>query len=743
MNTDNHDELNLAFLLQKVIEISEKTADFIRSQSLKITQEDVEFKGAHDYVTYVDKTSEAQLVASLSELLPQAGFITEEGTSIKQGLRYHWIIDPLDGTTNFIHGIPFYCISIALQDKQAKSLDLPSSMPEGEIILGLVHHISSNEKFYSHKGIPAFVNGKEIHVSGKNDLENSLLATGFPYYDYERLSSYMKLLEYTMQHTAGVRRLGSAALDLAYVACGRCELFYEYGLRPWDVAAGQFLVKQAGGKVCDFNGGNQYLHGKEIVSANPTILSSFLKLLKQFIPSKLSLLFLLFLWVWPLCANSSTPSEDIKHKTSIPILYRYSIEEEIGPASTRITKNALKEAHKLHADILLLELNTFGGTLNSADEIRTLLLNESLPVYVYINTNAASAGALISIACDRIYMNPASSIGAATVVDQQGKIQAEKYQSYMRAMMRSTAQSTGRDPLIAEAMVDPRIYVPGIHDTGKVITFTAKEALKYGYSQGTYASIHELISSTELRNYKEVKQEIKATDKIIHFLIHPVVSGILIMLIIGGVYFELQSPGIGFALTVAIIAALLYFAPLYIEGLATHWEILIFLAGLILLAIEIFVIPGFGIAGISGIFCICTGLTLALIDNWGFNFRFVAPLRLLEAVAAVLMGTLTALIGGFFLSKRLFTKRVGRYALSLDTEQKREEGYISVNLPEHQRWLGSIAISESVLRPSGKIRIGESIYDATAESGFIDKGVEVRIMRFENAQFFVRKHIHA
>jgi membrane-bound serine protease (ClpP class) len=221
--------------------------------------------------------------------------------------------------------------------------------------------------------------------------------------------------------------------------------------------------------------------------------------------------------------------------------------------------------------------------LDAADSIRTAILKSDIPVYVFIDNNAASAGALISISCDSIYMNPGANIGAATVVDQSGKPLPDKYQSYMRSMMRSTAEASGRDPDIAQAMVDPRIriYIEGISDTGQVLTFTAKEALKHNFCEGIAESIEEVMELANIKEYTIIEQKLTATDKIIKFLINPFVSGILIMIIIGGIYFELQTPGIGFPIAASAIAAIIYFAPLYIEGLAEHWEIVIFIVGVI------------------------------------------------------------------------------------------------------------------------------------------------------------------
>ncbi len=260
--------LNLQTLCQEVCTLAKETGVFIRSERIKFSSEKIEVKGKNDFVSYVDKTSEKLLVEKLSKLLPEAGFIAEEGTSSKKGDTYNWVIDPLDGTTNFIHGIPCFAISIALMRKE-------------ELVMGIIYEVNFDECFYAWEGSQAFLNGKEISVSPTTKLADSLLATGFPYYDYARMEEYMKLFGHFMKHTHGLRRLGSAATDLAYVACGRFEGFYEYSLQPWDVAAGAFIVQQAGGKVTDFKGGNNYVFGKEIVAGNSLVFDEFLMVVKE------------------------------------------------------------------------------------------------------------------------------------------------------------------------------------------------------------------------------------------------------------------------------------------------------------------------------------------------------------------------------------------------------------------------------------------------------------------------------
>lgn len=245
------------------IEICSKTADlvrivgkFIKEESITFDHQSVEEKGLNDLVSYVDKQAEQKLVKGLKEILPGCGFITEEGTAQHQQEQYIWIVDPLDGTTNFTHGLPIYAVSIAL-------------MKDNELIVGIVYEINKKEMFSATKSGGAFCNGEAIKVSQRPTLSQSLLATGFPYYNFEGMNKYLQILSDFMQGTHGLRRMGSAAVDLVYVACGRFEGFFEYNLKPWDIAAGALIVTEAGGKVSDFSGGQDFLFGKEIIAAGP------------------------------------------------------------------------------------------------------------------------------------------------------------------------------------------------------------------------------------------------------------------------------------------------------------------------------------------------------------------------------------------------------------------------------------------------------------------------------------------
>lgn len=444
-------------------------------------------------------------------------------------------------------------------------------------------------------------------------------------------------------------------------------------------------------------------------------------------------------------------TQDFK-QNSEKLVYKFNIKENIAPAIWRQTKQAFAEADSLKADLFLIHMNTYGGTVIDADSIRTRILNSKIPVVVFVDNNAASAGALISLACDRIYMRSGASIGAATVVNQTGQPMPDKYQSYMRSTMRSTAESHGkdtiisgqdttyrwnRDPQIAEAMVDERVYIPGVVDSGKILTFTPAEAMKNGYCEGICESVDEVLKLNKMEDARIVEYKPTKLELFIGFMVNPVVSGILIMLILGGIYFEMQTPGIGFPLGVAILAAVLYFSPLYLEGLAANWEILMFIIGLILIALEIFVVPGFGITGISGISLAFSGLVLSLIKNVDFSFDEVHSGDLLIALETVFIGTIGGISLAIYLSKKMFTAETGRFShMSLHEVMSKEDGYLGVD-PELLLLKGKHGVAITTLRPSGKIVIDGQTYDAMAASGMIDKGTNIVVTKVEAAQLYV------
>ena len=433
--------------------------------------------------------------------------------------------------------------------------------------------------------------------------------------------------------------------------------------------------------------------------------------------------------------------------TTKPLVYQIDIQQEIDNTAWLYLKNGLAEAERLQAQAVLIHMNTYGGLLEAADSMRTAILYSPIPVSVFIDNNAASAGALISIACQRIYMRKGANIGAATVVDQTGKAMPDKYQSYMRSMIRSTAEAHGkdtlitqqdttyrwqRDPLIAEAMVDDRVIVPNLIDSGKVLTFTAEEAMKWNYCDGLAESVDQVITEyMGYSSYELVAYQPSWYDRVKGFLLSPMLQSLLIMLIIGGIYFEMQTPGIGFPLATSVVAAVLYFAPLYIDGLAQSMEILAFLLGLLLLLVEIFVIPGFGIAGISGIVLIVGGLTLSLLGNRDFDFQQVSAADSGRAALTVLVGLGIGFALILWLSHKIGSKGpLRRVALNADLGE-------AISSPTHQALIGKEGIAQTVLRPAGKVWIEGQVYDAISESGFVEKGEPIVVVKSENAQVYV------
>ena len=438
--------------------------------------------------------------------------------------------------------------------------------------------------------------------------------------------------------------------------------------------------------------------------------------------------------------------------TTKPLVYQIDIQQEIDNTTWLYLKNGLAEAERLQAQAVLIHMNTYGGLLEAADSMRTAILYSPIPVSVFINNNAASAGALISIACQRIYMRKGANIGAATVVDQTGKAMPDKYQSYMRSMIRSTAESHGkdtlltqqdtifrwhRDPLIAEAMVDDRVVVPNLIDSGKVLTFTAQEAMKWHYCEGLAESVDQVITEyMGYSNYDLASYQPSWYDRVKGFLLSPMLQSLLIMLIIGGIYFEMQTPGIGFPLATSVVAAVLYFAPLYIDGLAQSMEILAFLLGLLLLLVEIFVIPGFGIAGISGIVLIVGGLTLSLLGNQDFDFQQVSAADSGRAALTVLLGLGIGFALILWLSHKIGSKGpLRRMALNTDLGE-------AISSPTHPELIGKEGIAQTVLRPSGKVWIEGKVYDGISESGFVEKGEPIVVVKSENAQLYVMTKSH-
>lgn len=455
----------------------------------------------------------------------------------------------------------------------------------------------------------------------------------------------------------------------------------------------------------------------------------------------------LFITLIILLAACAANANDTTH------LYRVDIHTEIGSTSWRYLQDGLQQAQQQQADAVILHLNTYGGTVLHADSMRTLILNTHIPIYAYVENNAASAGALIAIACDSIYMQRGARMGAATVVNETGAAMPDKYQSYMRATMRATAEAQGRDttitsqgdtiiswrrnPIIAEAMVDERVFIPQLSDSGQVLTFTADEALANGYCEAVVDNLEQMISNNlHIDNYTISQYSPSLYDKIAGFLTNPALQAMMITLIIGGIFFELKAPGIGFPTAVSLIAAVLYFLPLFISGTAESWEVLIFVVGIILIILELFVIPGFGVAGFTGVTFLLAALVLAAINNIAFDFTFVTGIDLSRSVLTVLAGIVIATLLLITLSHRIGSRGL-LYRMALHKREDNNDGYIAVDTSQ-QSLIGRSARTITRMAPSGKVSIDNDIYEAISMYGqFIDVDTEVCILRYENNQLYV------
>lgn len=428
-------------------------------------------------------------------------------------------------------------------------------------------------------------------------------------------------------------------------------------------------------------------------------------------------------------------------------IYVIKLHKEIDKSSAKMFTDALREAQTAKADYVILNLNTYGGALDAADSIRSAIIQSPVPVISFVNVQAASAGALISIACDSIYMRNGSSIGAATVVDGSGNVLPDKYQSFMRAMMRSTAESHGkkavvkdndttwiwhRDPETAQAMVS----------ADSVLSFTPSEAIANRYCEGMAESVEEVakILTGESEEYIITEHKITSTNRIIYFFLNPVIQGLLLMLIIGGIYFEFQSPGIGFPLVAAIAGVVLYFVPLYLNGLVQNWEIIFFFIGILLLVLEVFVIPGFGVAGISGIILIIITLAFAMIDNQivfeGGDFNFTP---LVKPFAIVLVSCTSTLFLSIFLLNRLFpTEAFSHIALKTNLSSE-NEGVVGVEKDSLQKFVGKKGVVVADLKPQGVIEVDGVRQQAQLVAGYAQKGETVEIFHHEGGRLYCKK----
>ncbi len=419
---------------------------------------------------------------------------------------------------------------------------------------------------------------------------------------------------------------------------------------------------------------------------------------------------------------------------TMTIFYRIRLDQDIDPSSQRLVTVGLEKAREAKADYIILDLDTYGGAVNAADSIRSAILRYEKPVLAFVNMQAASAGALISIACDSIYMKTGSSIGAATVVSQTGEVMPDKYQSFMRGMMRATAEATGRDPHIAESMTD----------TANVLSLTPTEAIAVGFCEGICENEYEVAEKVTGDNsfvIKNMEDDMTWLDKLIQFLLNPLLQSIFMMMIIGGIFVEIRTPGIGLPLVTAIVGALLYFAPAYIGHLAQSWEILLFIVGLILIAVEIFALPGFGVCGIAGIVAVVISLAFSMVDNIElFHWDGTVNLRpIIQPLGIVVLSATAAIFGSVWIVRKLYDTRSFDH-IALRQEMKAEDGYTSV-ASGLESIVGQSVTVFTDMRPGGKVITSDGrIHEANLKyGGYASKGEILKVTSTEQGRLYCEK----
>lgn len=411
------------------------------------------------------------------------------------------------------------------------------------------------------------------------------------------------------------------------------------------------------------------------------------------------------------------------------------VQREIDMTAAREFLSGCRKATESRADYVLVHLNTYGGALDAADSIRTALLRLPMPTVAFVDPNAASAGALIALACDSVFMSPGASMGSATVVNGNGEPMPRKYQSYMMNMLRATAEHHGRydagpdsgqwrrSPDIAAAMVQP--------DTS--LSLTADAAVAAHYADGIAAGVPAVLEQLNIADAEVEMYTPGFSDTLLGFLASAGVRAVLVMLILGGIYMEMHTPGLGVAAAVAIVAAVLYFLPMIVTATLPAWILICFIAGVVLIALEIFVIPGFGVTGVSGMVCVAASLCGAAMESdsiTGFDMSSLG-----NALITLGIGSALAVVAVLYLTSGRGPEFLRRHT-NLTTELSDSAGFIGVDMTP-ARYVGHEGVSLTVLRPAGKIEVDSNTFDAVSTGEFIQANRRVKVVRYENAQLYV------
>jgi membrane-bound serine protease (ClpP class) len=413
-------------------------------------------------------------------------------------------------------------------------------------------------------------------------------------------------------------------------------------------------------------------------------------------------------------------------------VYYAEIDGEIDVGLSPYVNRVVSEAERENADAIIFKINTFGGRVDAATQIKDAILSSKILTIAFINNRAVSAGALISLACQKIVMAPGSNIGAATVVDQTGQKVGEKYQSYMRSEMRSTAERNGRRTDIAQGMVDERIVIPGLVDSTQLVSLTTQEALEYKIADTTASSLDEVLAAFNLSGAEVVSISPNWAEDVVKFLNNPIISSILIMIGFFGLMAEVKTPGWGVPGSAGLIALALFFGSSYILQLAGMLEIILFISGLILIMVEIFVIPGFGVAGLSGIGLVIASLFMALLGSQPFIDWDQVSLAIVQLAASMVGAVLLIYLLAKFLPKSNVFNR-----LVLADAETATRGYVSY--PSATELVGTEGIALTTLRPGGTAEFNGKRVDVVADWEYVERGAKIKVLRVEGIKVVVKE----
>ncbi|MEN8192873.1 MAG: NfeD family protein [Bacteroidota bacterium] len=412
-------------------------------------------------------------------------------------------------------------------------------------------------------------------------------------------------------------------------------------------------------------------------------------------------------------------------------VYVGTIEGDIDLGLAPYVRRVVSEAEEANAGVIIFKINTFGGRVDAATQIKDAIINSQLKTIAFIDKRAISAGSLIALSCDEIVMVPGASIGATTVVDQTGKKQAEKAQSYMRSEMRSTAERTGRRTDIAEGMVDERVEIEGLVDSTQLITLTSKEACGYGIADTTLSTLDEVLNYADLKDAEIIKIDIDWAESVVRFINHPIITSILMMVIMVGMFMEIKTPGWGVPGTASLIALALFFGAGYILEIASIIDILLFVAGVLLLLVEVFVIPGFGVFGIAGIVLMVAGLFMGLVSDFPLVDGEILSTAIMQLAGSFILSGILI----FLLAKSLPKTRVWNKLILKDNIEEKS-GYAANKKFSHLIKKEGEALTD--LRPAGTVIINERRYDVVTQGEYIEKGSKIRVIEIEGSKIVVK-----